>query len=200
MRCPPRRRPGVSGAAAAVERLMVAAKDGRVRPELRQGRPERAAPGRPEMDIRMLIDGADTASAAQASFERLNPVTGAVATRAPAAGRADVDRAVEAAAAAFPAWAETGPNARRAILLKAADALEARTRRIRRRDDGGDRRDRPLDRLQRDVRGQHAARGGGDDHADHRARSSPPTSPARWPWRCASRSACWSAWRPGTRR
>ncbi len=79
------------------------------------------------MEIRMLIDGDETASADAASFERLNPVTGAVATRAPAGGRADVDHAVEAAAAAFPAWAETGPNARRAILLKAADALEART-------------------------------------------------------------------------
>ena len=54
-------------------------------------------------------------------------MTGEVATRAPAAGRADVDRAVEAAAAAFPGWAATGPNARRAILLKAADALDART-------------------------------------------------------------------------
>jgi vanillin dehydrogenase len=79
------------------------------------------------MDITMLIDGAEAESEGKAQFERLNPVTGKVATRAPAAGRADVDRAVEAAAAAFPAWAATGPNARRAILLKAADALDART-------------------------------------------------------------------------
>ena len=50
-----------------------------------------------------------------------------IATRAPAAGKADVDKAVEAAASAFPEWSETGPNARRAILLKAADGLEART-------------------------------------------------------------------------
>ena len=79
------------------------------------------------MDITMLIDGAEAESEGKAQFERLNPVTGKVATRAPAAGRADVDRAVEAAAAAFPAWAATGPNARRAILLKAADVLDART-------------------------------------------------------------------------
>jgi vanillin dehydrogenase len=79
------------------------------------------------MDITMLIDGAEAESEGKAQFERLNPVTGKVATRAPAAGRADVDRAVEASAAAFPAWAATGPNARRAILLKAADALDART-------------------------------------------------------------------------
>jgi vanillin dehydrogenase len=79
------------------------------------------------MDITMLIDGAESVSEGNASFERRNPVTGEVATRAPAARRADVERAVEAAAAAFPAWAATGPNARRAILVKAADALDART-------------------------------------------------------------------------
>lgn len=79
------------------------------------------------MDITMLIDGAEVQSSGGEFFERRNPVTGAVATRAPAGGRADVDRAVEAAARAFPGWAATGPNARRAILAKAADALEART-------------------------------------------------------------------------
>ncbi len=36
------------------------------------------------------------------------------------------------AAAAFPAWAATGPNARRAVLMKAAAALEARAGRLRR--------------------------------------------------------------------
>jgi acyl-CoA reductase-like NAD-dependent aldehyde dehydrogenase len=33
--------------------------------------------------------------------------------------------AADAASAAFPAWSATGPNARRALLNKAADALEA---------------------------------------------------------------------------
>ncbi len=79
------------------------------------------------MNISMLIDGADVASEAGRVFERRNPMTGEVATQAPAAGRADVDRAAEAAAAAFAGWAATGPNARRTILLKAADAVEART-------------------------------------------------------------------------
>ena len=120
------------------------------------------------MDITMLIDGAEAESEGKAQFERLNPVTGKVATRAPAAGRADVDRAVEAAAAAFPAWAATGPNARRAILLKAADALDARTAGIHRDRDGRDRRHRPLDRLQRLLRRPDAARGGGDDDPGRR--------------------------------
>src|SRR3954469_6995208 len=33
--------------------------------------------------------------------------------------------AADAAAAAFPGWSATGPNARRALLNKAADAIEA---------------------------------------------------------------------------
>jgi len=79
------------------------------------------------MDIGLLIGGTDTGAVSGAIFERKDPVTGDVATRAAAAKKADVDKAVEAAAAAFPEWSETGPNGRRALLLKAADALEART-------------------------------------------------------------------------
>ncbi len=60
------------------------------------------------------------------TFERRNPMTGEVATQASAATSQDASRAADAAAAAFPAWAETGPNARRALLGKAAVALEAR--------------------------------------------------------------------------
>ena len=58
-----------------------------------------------------------------AIFERRNPVTGEVASAMPAATLADADAACEAAAAAFPAWSAMGPNARRALLNKAADAL-----------------------------------------------------------------------------
>ncbi|WP_337846918.1 aldehyde dehydrogenase [Sphingomonas sp.] len=60
------------------------------------------------------------------TFTRLNPVTGAVATEAKAFSVADADAAVEAAAAAFPGWSALGPNARRAALNKAADALAAK--------------------------------------------------------------------------
>ena len=48
-------------------------------------------------------------------------------TVAPAATADDARRAVEAAAAAFPAWSALGPGARRALLMKASEALEART-------------------------------------------------------------------------
>jgi benzaldehyde dehydrogenase (NAD) len=61
-----------------------------------------------------------------ATFERLNPMTGAVASRARAMTPADACAVADAAAAAFPAWSALGPNARRAMLGKAADSLAAR--------------------------------------------------------------------------
>ena len=64
------------------------------------------------------------------TFERLNPLTGQVASRAPAMTPAEAVAVADRAAAAFPVWAETGPNARRAALTKAADALDARGRDI----------------------------------------------------------------------
>lgn len=60
-------------------------------------------------------------------FERLNPITGQLATQAAAAGIGDANKAAEAAAAAFPAWSAMGPNARRAVLNKVADELAAMT-------------------------------------------------------------------------
>jgi len=61
------------------------------------------------------------------TFERLNPMTGAVASRARAMSVDDARGVADAAAAAFPGWAALGPNARRAMLSKAADALAARS-------------------------------------------------------------------------
>jgi len=61
-----------------------------------------------------------------ASFERRNPMTGAVASTARAMTAAEASVVADAAAAALPAWSATGPNARRALLNKAADALAAR--------------------------------------------------------------------------
>jgi benzaldehyde dehydrogenase (NAD) len=62
----------------------------------------------------------------QATFKRHDPVTGALATEAAAASVADANAAADAAAAAFPAWSARGPNERRAMLNRAASALEAR--------------------------------------------------------------------------
>jgi len=76
--------------------------------------------------ISMLINGESRQASDGATFERRNPLDGAVATIAPAATKADAVAAVEAAAAAFPAWSRTGPGERRALLLKAAQAIEAK--------------------------------------------------------------------------
>ena len=78
-------------------------------------------------DMSMLINGLKVTAEKGATFERRNPLDGSVATRAPAASPADAVMAVEAAAEAFKTWGETGPGERRALLLKAADALEAKT-------------------------------------------------------------------------
>jgi len=77
--------------------------------------------------ISLLINGERTQARDGATFERRNPLDGSIATRAPAASVSDAAAAVEAAAKAFPAWSATGPGERRALLLKAAAALEAKS-------------------------------------------------------------------------
>ena len=60
------------------------------------------------------------------TFEDTDPFTGDAVAQVPAGTRADAKRAVEAAAAAFPAWSQTPPAERQRIFLKAADLLESR--------------------------------------------------------------------------
>lgn len=76
--------------------------------------------------LTMLIGGQRVAASSGATFERRNPLDGEVASRAPAATVDDARAAVRAAWAAFPAWSSTGPTERRALLMKAADQLEAK--------------------------------------------------------------------------
>jgi benzaldehyde dehydrogenase (NAD) len=59
-------------------------------------------------------------------FERLNPLTGECASSATAMQADDMAAIARRAADAFPAWSALGPNARRAVMMKAAAALEAR--------------------------------------------------------------------------
>ena len=54
-----------------------------------------------------------------------NPASGVQVATVPASGGADVDRAVDAAAAAFETWSLTTPQTRSLALLKIADILEA---------------------------------------------------------------------------
>jgi benzaldehyde dehydrogenase (NAD) len=59
-------------------------------------------------------------------FDRNNPMTGAIASSAPAMKATDVPAIAAKAAEGFAVWSAVGPNARRALLTKAAAALEAR--------------------------------------------------------------------------
>jgi vanillin dehydrogenase len=78
-------------------------------------------------DVPLLIGDKDFPAANGAFFERRNPVTGEVVSRAAAATLTDAAAAVSAAAAAFPMWSGLGPGERRSRLLEAAVILEART-------------------------------------------------------------------------
>ena len=60
------------------------------------------------------------------TFTRTNPVTGDVASTAEAMQPDDIPAIAEKAQAGFAEWSKMGPNARRAVLMKAADALEAK--------------------------------------------------------------------------
>lgn len=78
------------------------------------------------MDLSLLIGGEHRAAQDNATFERRNPLHEHVVTRAAAASVEDTRHAADAASQAFPAWSQTGPGERRAKLLAAADAMDAR--------------------------------------------------------------------------
>jgi acyl-CoA reductase-like NAD-dependent aldehyde dehydrogenase len=59
-------------------------------------------------------------------FERINPLTHEAASKATAMSTGGAHAVADRAANAFPAWSTLGPNARRALLMSAAAALEAR--------------------------------------------------------------------------
>ncbi|MBA83246.1 aldehyde dehydrogenase [Thalassobius sp. S69A] len=79
------------------------------------------------MNTELLIAGKRIPAKDGRTYDRSNPVTGTLATRAAAGSVEDAKAAVAAAQAAFPAWSATGPAERRAILGKAADILESRS-------------------------------------------------------------------------
>lgn len=59
-------------------------------------------------------------------FDNYNPATGKVYSLIPDSDARDVQRAVEAAQAAFPAWSVTPAEERSSILMRLADLVEAR--------------------------------------------------------------------------
>jgi acyl-CoA reductase-like NAD-dependent aldehyde dehydrogenase len=73
--------------------------------------------------FKLLIDGAMVDG--DSTMEVLNPATEAVLATCPRASKAQLDQAVAAAKAAFPAWAAKPIEERRAALLAMADAIQA---------------------------------------------------------------------------
>jgi acyl-CoA reductase-like NAD-dependent aldehyde dehydrogenase len=76
-------------------------------------------------DERLFINGEWTAAKGAGTYDKKNPYTGEMAAKVAAAKREDARRAIEAAAAAFPAWSTAAPAMRRSLLLKAADVMES---------------------------------------------------------------------------
>ena len=72
----------------------------------------------------LLINGEWTAAEGGKEFETTNPATGEHLAWCADASAADVDRAVKAAQAAFPAWAAKSPAERATLLLKIADRID----------------------------------------------------------------------------
>jgi betaine-aldehyde dehydrogenase len=82
--------------------------------------------------VQMLIDGAwvDAASGGTIAIEA--PGTRRSIGSVPRGNAEDIDRAVKAATAAFPAWSKVPPRERGRILQKIADAVEARVEELAR--------------------------------------------------------------------
>jgi acyl-CoA reductase-like NAD-dependent aldehyde dehydrogenase len=76
---------------------------------------------------RLFIDGGFVDALDGATFPTIDPHDGSVIAEVAQAGTADVDLAVAAAAAAFPAWARMQASARGRLLLRLADLIEANT-------------------------------------------------------------------------
>jgi malonate-semialdehyde dehydrogenase (acetylating) / methylmalonate-semialdehyde dehydrogenase len=72
------------------------------------------------------VGGAWSAPATDRKLPVVNPATGATLAEAPLSGGAEVGRAVEAAAAAFPDWRRTPAGDRIQVLFKVKALLEAR--------------------------------------------------------------------------
>jgi succinate-semialdehyde dehydrogenase / glutarate-semialdehyde dehydrogenase len=78
----------------------------------------------------MLIGGEWQVARGGEELEVLDPATEETVGTVPSASPEDVDRAVEAAVAAFPEWSRTDPEARAEILRKSLELLDASRERL----------------------------------------------------------------------
>ncbi|MFI9275321.1 gamma-aminobutyraldehyde dehydrogenase [Kitasatospora sp. NPDC052896] len=76
--------------------------------------------------LRNYINGEFVDAADGRTLDVVDPTTGQVYATSPLSGAADVDAAMASAAAAFETWRDATPSTRQKLLLKIADAVEAR--------------------------------------------------------------------------
>ncbi len=78
------------------------------------------------LTLRNLVGGEHVDSADGRTSDVIDPSTGQAYAKAPVSSAEDVDRAMQAAAAAFETWRDTTPGQRQLAMLRIADALESR--------------------------------------------------------------------------
>lgn len=78
----------------------------------------------------LLINGEWVDAEGGKTFDTFNPATGEKLSTCADASAADVDRAVKAARAAFPAWAAKSAAERATVLLKIADKIDERAKEL----------------------------------------------------------------------
>lgn len=78
-----------------------------------------------EKEYGLLIGGEWVKAEKGETFATYNPATNELLSTCANASAADVDKAVSAAQKAFESWSRTSPQERAALLLKAADTIEA---------------------------------------------------------------------------
>ncbi|MBO3746722.1 gamma-aminobutyraldehyde dehydrogenase [Streptosporangiaceae bacterium NEAU-GS5] len=76
--------------------------------------------------LQNFINGKFVDAASGRFSDVVDPATGEVYAQAPISGQEDVDAAYAAASAAFETWGQTTPSERATLLLKIADAIDAR--------------------------------------------------------------------------
>lgn len=82
------------------------------------------------LDVNLVINGTAVPGDGGASYERRDPLSDTVVTRAAAASTRDAARAANAAAAAFENWASTPGGARARIFLRIAGLFAERTEEV----------------------------------------------------------------------
>lgn len=77
-------------------------------------------------NVQLLINGKSCPAIDNTTFDHIGSTTGNVVTKASAGKVDDANKAIEAAAKAFPIWSALPPSEKRIRLLKAADLLASR--------------------------------------------------------------------------